>query len=232
MNREQVFSLIRAHLADELEVDPGPRSARRRASRRIWRRTRSTSTRSFRSSRTPTASGSPTRRRRRSSPSVRRSTSCSRAVPWTGTGRRPRARAPTLSERLARTPRRRSRQPPAKLRRCSISCPADLAAPVFTHASWTTSRADSYERLAFLGDSVLGARGDHPPLSAPRGRALRRRAPDQDPRPGGVGPLVPRRGRAARRARAPAGGGARGRRRAACPPWSPPSACSHRSSRR
>jgi ribonuclease-3 len=26
---------------------------------------------------------------------------------------------------------------------------------VFTHASWTTRRADSYERLAFLGDSVL-----------------------------------------------------------------------------
>jgi len=26
---------------------------------------------------------------------------------------------------------------------------------VFTHASWTERRADSYERLAFLGDSVL-----------------------------------------------------------------------------
>jgi ribonuclease-3 len=33
--------------------------------------------------------------------------------------------------------------------------PDELAAPVFTHASWTTRRADSYERLAFLGDSVL-----------------------------------------------------------------------------
>ncbi len=32
----------------------------------------------------------------------------------------------------------------------------DLAAPVFTHSSWTHRRADSYERLAFLGDSVLG----------------------------------------------------------------------------
>ena len=31
----------------------------------------------------------------------------------------------------------------------------DLAAPVFTHSSWTHRRADSYERLAFLGDSVL-----------------------------------------------------------------------------
>jgi ribonuclease-3 len=27
---------------------------------------------------------------------------------------------------------------------------------VFTHASWTERRSDSYERLAFLGDSVLG----------------------------------------------------------------------------
>jgi ribonuclease III len=27
---------------------------------------------------------------------------------------------------------------------------------VFTHSSWTDRRADSYERLAFLGDSVLG----------------------------------------------------------------------------
>jgi ribonuclease-3 len=33
--------------------------------------------------------------------------------------------------------------------------PADLAGPVFTHASWSARRADSYERLAFLGDSVL-----------------------------------------------------------------------------
>ncbi len=33
--------------------------------------------------------------------------------------------------------------------------PAELAGPAFTHASWTARRADSYERLAFLGDSVL-----------------------------------------------------------------------------
>jgi ribonuclease-3 len=30
-----------------------------------------------------------------------------------------------------------------------------LARPAFTHASWTSRRSDSYERLAFLGDSVL-----------------------------------------------------------------------------
>ncbi len=34
--------------------------------------------------------------------------------------------------------------------------PDELTRRVFTHASWTNRRADSYERLAFLGDSVLG----------------------------------------------------------------------------
>src|SRR5579875_1535933 len=31
----------------------------------------------------------------------------------------------------------------------------ESAAPVFRHSSWTDRRSDSYERLAFLGDSVL-----------------------------------------------------------------------------
>ena len=54
MTREAVFTLIQNHLADELDVDPrGSRKAP--ASRRIWRPTRSTSTRWSRSSRTPTA---------------------------------------------------------------------------------------------------------------------------------------------------------------------------------
>ncbi len=34
--------------------------------------------------------------------------------------------------------------------------PEDLRLQVFTHASWTEKRAESYSRLAFLGDSVLG----------------------------------------------------------------------------
>src|SRR3982074_172255 len=34
--------------------------------------------------------------------------------------------------------------------------PGELARQVFTHASWTERRSDSYTRLAFLGDSVLG----------------------------------------------------------------------------
>jgi ribonuclease III len=33
--------------------------------------------------------------------------------------------------------------------------PEELVRQVFTHASWTDRRADSYARLAFLGDSVL-----------------------------------------------------------------------------
>ncbi len=34
--------------------------------------------------------------------------------------------------------------------------PDDLSRQVFTHTSWTDRSSDSYERLAFLGDSVLG----------------------------------------------------------------------------
>ncbi len=34
--------------------------------------------------------------------------------------------------------------------------PASLRTTALTHASWTGSRVESYERLAFLGDSVLG----------------------------------------------------------------------------
>jgi ribonuclease III len=44
---------------------------------------------------------------------------------------------------------------PATLRELLDSLPEELAAPVFMHSSWTSRRADSYERLAFLGDSVL-----------------------------------------------------------------------------
>jgi ribonuclease III len=34
--------------------------------------------------------------------------------------------------------------------------PDDLEREALTHSSWTEDRTDSYERLAFLGDSVLG----------------------------------------------------------------------------
>jgi ribonuclease-3 len=43
-----------------------------------------------------------------------------------------------------------------KLRELLEALPEDLQRQVFTHASWTEKRSDSYSRLAFLGDSVLG----------------------------------------------------------------------------
>jgi ribonuclease III len=42
-----------------------------------------------------------------------------------------------------------------RLRELLDALPPELAVNVFTHASWTPKRSDSYERLAFLGDSVL-----------------------------------------------------------------------------
>jgi ribonuclease-3 len=41
------------------------------------------------------------------------------------------------------------------LRELLDELPEEIAAPVFTHASWSDRRSESYERLAFLGDSVL-----------------------------------------------------------------------------
>ena len=46
-------------------------------------------------------------------------------------------------------------RPEAPLAELVDRLPDELAGPAFTHASWTTQRSDSYERLAFLGDSVL-----------------------------------------------------------------------------
>jgi ribonuclease-3 len=43
-----------------------------------------------------------------------------------------------------------------KLRKLLEDLPEDLYRQVFTHASWSERRSDSYSRLAFLGDSVLG----------------------------------------------------------------------------
>lgn len=43
-----------------------------------------------------------------------------------------------------------------RLRTLLDELPEDLRLQVFTHASWTEKRAESYSRLAFLGDSVLG----------------------------------------------------------------------------
>jgi ribonuclease III len=42
-----------------------------------------------------------------------------------------------------------------ELERLVDALPEELAGPAFTHASWTSRRSESYDRLAFLGDSVL-----------------------------------------------------------------------------
>src|SRR5690242_7507686 len=41
------------------------------------------------------------------------------------------------------------------LRKLLEELPPELERQVFTHASWSERRSDSYSRLAFLGDSVL-----------------------------------------------------------------------------
>jgi ribonuclease-3 len=43
-----------------------------------------------------------------------------------------------------------------KLAQLLEDLPGELYRQVFTHASWSERRSDSYSRLAFLGDSVLG----------------------------------------------------------------------------
>jgi ribonuclease III len=43
-----------------------------------------------------------------------------------------------------------------RLRKLLEDLPEELYRQVFTHASWSERRSDSYSRLAFLGDSVLG----------------------------------------------------------------------------
>jgi ribonuclease III len=58
---------------------------------------------------------------------------------------------------------------PAGLRELIDTLPTELAERAFTHSSWTEHRADSYGRLAFLGDSVLGvAVAEHLFRSNPR----------------------------------------------------------------
>jgi ribonuclease-3 len=48
-----------------------------------------------------------------------------------------------------------SRDSAAALRDLLGQLEPETAAPVFRHSSWTAKRSESYERLAFLGDSVL-----------------------------------------------------------------------------
>lgn len=53
-------------------------------------------------------------------------------------------------------PERTPSAAPATLAEMLDGLEPGLLGPVFTHSSWTARRSESYERLAFLGDSVLG----------------------------------------------------------------------------
>ena len=57
---------------------------------------------------------------------------------------------------LGRGRRREAVEGAAALRRLIDSLPDDLRHRAVTHSSWVVHRADSYGRLAFLGDGVLG----------------------------------------------------------------------------
>ena len=50
---------------------------------------------------------------------------------------------------------RRTKDSKPTLQQLLENLPEELLTAVFTHASWTPRRSQSYERLAFLGDSVL-----------------------------------------------------------------------------
>ena len=52
--------------------------------------------------------------------------------------------------------RDRAEAPEADLASLIEGLPEDLKGPALTHSSWTRDRTGSYERLALLGDSVLG----------------------------------------------------------------------------
>jgi len=52
--------------------------------------------------------------------------------------------------------RRRNAEGPGQLAELIEALPSDLKRRAVTHSSWTEHRADSYGRLAFLGDGVLG----------------------------------------------------------------------------
>ena len=71
--------------------------------------------------------------------------------------------------RGGKSSRRRVAEGPDALAELIKALPAELLERSLTHSSWTEHRADSYGRLAFLGDSVLGlAIAEHLFLRFPR----------------------------------------------------------------
>ena len=74
---------------------------------------------------------------------------------------RPRAAARLTRWRVGSAGSARGRAPapppgPSALRELLDALPLTLRRQALTHSSWVEHRADSYGRLAFLGDSVLG----------------------------------------------------------------------------
>jgi ribonuclease-3 len=66
---------------------------------------------------------------------------------------RPSATPSTTSRRISSSD---DRAPYAELLELIEGLPEDRLRPAFTHTSWAPTREESYERLEFLGDSVLG----------------------------------------------------------------------------
>ena len=144
MTREQIFEVIRAHLADELELDPDSISEGTRFREDLEADSldlytlvqeledtygvRDIGRGGSQDPHRRTGGGLRTREWCRTDASVceRESLGC-----------------PAVSTEAA------SRQAEAPLRELLDALPEDLARHVFTHASWTSKRADSYERLAF-----------------------------------------------------------------------------------
>jgi ribonuclease III len=60
-----------------------------------------------------------------------------------------------LAKRSTTSPRTSSADERLELERLVDALPVERLEPVFTHSSWAPDRASSYERLEFLGDSVL-----------------------------------------------------------------------------
>ena len=71
-------------------------------------------------------------------------------------GSRPSDRPSTTSRSISSAATPDATPPHAELLGLIEALPDGRIRHVFTHTSWAPSREDSYERLEFLGDSVLG----------------------------------------------------------------------------
>ena len=149
MNREDVLAKVRGHLSAELEVP----LAEIEESTRLREDLDADSLDLYElvmELEDTYGSASPKKRRPGSRRSARRSTSC------------PGDSAPRPDRPMARGIRRlgsrgrRAQRGPAELAELIDRLPGDLRRHAVTHSSWTDHRADSYGRLAFLGDGVLG----------------------------------------------------------------------------